>query len=251
MAEFEVAALLESLAADTGRCAPVTASSVRRRGDRRRVAVRAMAGASTVALVGATAGTAYAVDRGTGRASLHTGVVAGQQTRSPAPAPPHHRLHQLRRQMAAARAALQADRARLDRLHARHDAGTLGGTEYQKDLKSVHQNIARERERIQVLRAKIRHQKKMAATVPAAVPAPTTSPIPTPTPTGVETAVCSAPAASPTPGRGNRGSVGSSTPTPTPTPTSITCDSAAAPTPSDSSLSHRTATAPGVSPTHG
>jgi hypothetical protein len=57
----EIGPALEMLQADTARCSPLTAAVVRRRGDRRRTTVRIAASGATVTLVGATAGTAFAV----------------------------------------------------------------------------------------------------------------------------------------------------------------------------------------------
>ena len=57
----DIARALEALAEDSKRCAPSSASAIRRRGDHRRVAMRAAATGATMTVVGATAGTAVAV----------------------------------------------------------------------------------------------------------------------------------------------------------------------------------------------
>jgi hypothetical protein len=84
----DISAALHSLVADSGRCAAPPATTIRRRGDRRRTAVRVGATGGTIALVGATAGTAFAV---AGQPAHHPGRVkigiAGQSTSTPSPVP--------------------------------------------------------------------------------------------------------------------------------------------------------------------
>jgi hypothetical protein len=229
MAESEIASMLEALAADTHRCAPVTASVIRRRGDRRRVAVRAMASASTVALVGATAGTAYAVDHGSGRASLHTGTMAAGHHPSPRPVPApvpatrHERV--LVHKLHVAHKRLHHERADRVRLHAAHRAGDIGDTHFQQRLAQLNNRIAATREHIASLRARLDHALAQSAAARPAV-APNAA-------TGRGTVQCQ-----------DATSPGSAAPTPvpSPTPTSVTCDTesgpgTAVPTPSPSPTS--------------
>jgi uncharacterized membrane protein len=236
MADIEIAPILASLAADSHRCAPVAASVIRRRGDRRRVMVRAVATGSSIALVGATAGTAYAVGAGSGPESLRT-PAAGQQTATPAPVSPHHRLRELRRRLHAVRARLREDQNKLARLKALHRAGQIDGAAYQRALKARHQHIAHDRERIQVLQAKIRAAQQSAGPGPSTDPrALTPSPSPT-TGYGYVQCVSSGPVRIRRNHRiGHGGATGASAPTPLPTAT--TCDTDSAPVPTSSPTSN-------------
>jgi hypothetical protein len=57
----DITRVLQALETDSVRCPVHPASAIRRRGDRRRVTVRVAATGGTVALVGVSAGTAFAV----------------------------------------------------------------------------------------------------------------------------------------------------------------------------------------------
>lgn len=206
MAELEIASLFESLSADSRRCAPVTASSIRRRGDRRRATVRAMATGSTVVLVGATAGTAVAVDHASGRALLRTGTMSAahhphpRPVPSPVPATHHERV--LIHKLHLARKRLHREQAERVRLHQRHRAGNIGDARFQRRLDGMNSRIAATREHIARLRARLdRAEAQSAAARPAAAPSPTS---------GTGTAQCL------------RATVAGSA-APTPVATSVTC----------------------------
>ncbi|HEX3824041.1 MAG TPA: hypothetical protein VHV79_06225 [Mycobacteriales bacterium] len=81
---------LEALALDTNRCSQWSATAVRRRGDRRRTTSRLAATGVTVTLVGATAGTAFAVAQqpaGPHGSVSPAGQASQSQSQSPAPVP--------------------------------------------------------------------------------------------------------------------------------------------------------------------
>jgi hypothetical protein len=86
----DITRLFETLAVDSDRCGVQPVASVRRRGDRRRTAVRVAATGSTVVVVGATAGAGYALAQGSGNpASQHVGFA----TTSSAHPGSHSRQH--------------------------------------------------------------------------------------------------------------------------------------------------------------
>jgi hypothetical protein len=167
MADVEIPTVLEALAADARRCAPVAAASVRRRGDRRRVAVRAMASGSALVVVSATAGTAYAVDHNPRGISVVTSASSDKHpkpapvanpspTATPAPIPTRHHLHhQLQRE----RARLALHRHRRQELHSRHQAGGVSGTRYTDRLKTLNAKIARDKARIHVTKQELRESR--------------------------------------------------------------------------------------------
>lgn len=81
----DIAVLLEALESDSARCPVHPSSAIRRRGDRRRTAVRVAATGGTVALVGATAGTAFAVAQQPSPPHDTRIGIAGQTSSSPHP----------------------------------------------------------------------------------------------------------------------------------------------------------------------
>lgn len=80
----EIARALEALAADSNRWTPSSAAAVRRRGDHRRVAMRAAATGATMTVVGATAGTAAAI---AGQSPSASGGIEVTGSASPSPRP--------------------------------------------------------------------------------------------------------------------------------------------------------------------
>ena len=82
----QVGNLLESLQTDSGRCPVRPAALIRRRGDRRRAAVAVTTTGATIVLVGATAGTGYAVAH---QSPSHHGGGVGLGS-SPSPHSKHH-----------------------------------------------------------------------------------------------------------------------------------------------------------------
>ena len=108
MAE-EIARALEALAADSNRWTPSSAAAVRRRGDHRRVAMRAAATGATMTVVGATAGTAAAVaDKSP---SARGGIeVTGSASPSPRPAAVSVRCESTARHHLAPLAVRKAER---------------------------------------------------------------------------------------------------------------------------------------------
>jgi hypothetical protein len=83
----DIARALEALAQDSNRCAPTSASAIRRRGDHRRVAMRAAATGATMTVVGATAGTAVAAHQTSSGDSRLTISGSPSPSSSPSPAP--------------------------------------------------------------------------------------------------------------------------------------------------------------------
>ncbi len=85
----DIAGLLHALGTDSGRCPVHPAALIRRRGDRRRAAVAVTTTGATIVLVGATAGTGYAIAQH-GPARHGGGIGFGS---SPTPHSKHHVGH--------------------------------------------------------------------------------------------------------------------------------------------------------------
>jgi hypothetical protein len=83
----DITQLLEALRTDSDRCPAHPVSVIRRRGDRRRSAVRIAAAGGTVAFVGATAGTAFAVAHQPATNRDARVGIAGSTSPSPSPVP--------------------------------------------------------------------------------------------------------------------------------------------------------------------